>query len=168
MEQKKRKSFSRSLREFFYDVVLSDNAVSIKRFIVLIMTLFLILSSLIGLVLLPVVLFTTTKGDLELVKALSIIFQDITEKSFWIVLAGTGLISAVDVAAIMKSKVTAGVVDQSSVLGDNIFSNSGSKPDTPYVEGNGIGITDNKTIDVDDADNLKITSVDDEIEKDDK
>lgn len=86
------------------NIVLSDNPVSAKRFVTLMMAMFLMLASFLLLVVYPVTIFFATKGHVEKIQIITPIFDSILEKAFYIVLAGLGFISTVDVAAILKSK----------------------------------------------------------------
>lgn len=97
-------NFNKELKKFLYDIVVSSNNISAKRAITLVAAITLIICSFLIPTLLAIVIFTSTKGDLELIKVLASTLQDIIEKNFYIVMGGLGLISSVDIAAILKSK----------------------------------------------------------------
>lgn len=97
-------NLKKELKKFLYDIVVSSNNVSAKRAITLVAAITLIICSFLIPTLLAIVIFTSTKGDLELIKVLAATLQDIIEKNFYLVMAGLGLISSVDIAAIIKSK----------------------------------------------------------------
>lgn len=128
-------STAKELKKFLLNIIVSDNTVSSKRAITLAAAITLVICSFLIPILLTVVIFTSTKGDLELIKILAATLSDIIEKNFYMVLGGLGMISSVDLAAILKSKAKLSNVkfDELTFTGTNTNTDTEVKGDDVTV-----------------------------------
>lgn len=94
----------RTIKQFLKDVVLSNNPVSAKRFTTLAALGHYMAATIIIVPLLVIPVFYVTSAQTEVLHIIADLFKDLVEKSFYIILAGLGLITSTDMAAILKNK----------------------------------------------------------------
>lgn len=94
------------LKQFFYDLINTDNDKSSKRFIILVAMLHFIIGSFLILGLFTFVAIRPTKGDLEFLKIMNEVLKAILEYDFFIIIGGLGFVTVENLGKILVRKFT--------------------------------------------------------------
>lgn len=122
------------MANFFSRLLDTKDASSSKRFVTLIIAAHFILASFVILIIFTLLVFRTTKGNLEFLKPIIDVFKTILEYDFKIILGGLGFIGVADLGQAMVQRELAKSTNVASTITQTVegpIADSKTKVDNP-------------------------------------